>query len=129
MKAFTCDVVFSVGDPGQCGEMPIECPVGGETIIMGSVECMHEPVRRAIEAAGAEEALDVMETRADGVELVLTDVVMPRKGGRELADELRRRWPGLPVIFMSGYADQAMANYAHDTRRGALVCAWAAEFI
>jgi hypothetical protein len=45
--------VFSVGDRGQCGEMPIECPVGGETITMGSVECMHEPLRRAIETQGS----------------------------------------------------------------------------
>ncbi|HEX7132909.1 MAG TPA: hypothetical protein VF228_10050, partial [Iamia sp.] len=44
--------VFSVGDPGQCGEMPISCPVGSDTVTMGSVECMHEPVRRAIEAQG-----------------------------------------------------------------------------
>ena len=44
--------VFSVGDRNQCGDMPIECPVGGETVTMGSVECNHEPVRRAIEAQG-----------------------------------------------------------------------------
>lgn len=44
--------VFSVGDRGQCGETPIDCTVGDETITLGSVECMHEPVRRAIEAQG-----------------------------------------------------------------------------
>lgn len=44
--------VFSIGDPGQCGEQEIECPLGADTVTMGAVDCMHEPLRRAIEAEG-----------------------------------------------------------------------------
>ncbi|HEY8584206.1 MAG TPA: ATP-binding protein [Capillimicrobium sp.] len=56
-----------------------------------------------VAAADAREALAVAE-RPD---LLLTDVVMPGMPGNELAEELRRRWPGLPVLLMSGYTDEA----------------------
>ena len=36
---------------------------------------------------------------------MLTDIVMPGMSGRRLAELLRRRQPGLPVLFMSGYSD------------------------
>ena len=36
-------------------------------------------------------------------DLIVADVVMPELGGRELAAEIERRWPGIPVIFTSGY--------------------------
>ena len=39
------------------------------------------------------------------VDLLLTDVAMPGMNGGELADIVRGRWPGLPIIFISGYAD------------------------
>jgi two-component system, cell cycle sensor histidine kinase and response regulator CckA len=40
---------------------------------------------------------------------VLTDVTMPGMGGYELVQQLRARRPGLRVLFMSGYADRALA--------------------
>jgi CheY-like chemotaxis protein len=47
-------------------------------------------------------ALAVWEQHGPAIDLVLTDLEMPNLGGRELADQLRRRRPGLPVLFMSG---------------------------
>lgn len=45
--------VWSVGDPGQCGQRPMQCPLpGGAVVTMGSVDCLHEPLRQAIAAAG-----------------------------------------------------------------------------
>lgn len=59
------------------------------------------------EASTGREALAVFERNADRVEIVLTDVVMPEMGGRELAAALRAQRPALPILFMSGYADDA----------------------
>lgn len=55
-----------------------------------------------LSASSASEALDLFE-RHPGVDLLLTDVVMPGGGGPELARQLLERRPGLPVIYMSGY--------------------------
>jgi CheY-like chemotaxis protein len=46
----------------------------------------------------------------DTFDLLLTDLVLPGIGGPELAERLRLRHPGLKVLFMSGYADEALAR-------------------
>jgi signal transduction histidine kinase len=51
------------------------------------------------------EALDNLERDYEGIDLLLSDVRMPAMGGPELARELRRRFPGLPVLFISGYCE------------------------
>ncbi|WP_285556754.1 PAS domain-containing hybrid sensor histidine kinase/response regulator [Actinoplanes regularis] len=48
-------------------------------------------------------ALSLVEQ--EHVDLLLTDIIMPEMNGRDLADALRRKDPGLPVIYMSGYSD------------------------
>ncbi len=49
------------------------------------------------------EALELLSTFSCDPDLVLTDVVMPEMSGGELAEELARRRPDLPILFMSGY--------------------------
>lgn len=56
------------------------------------------------QAADAEEALQWMEKQPP--ELLLTDIVMPGMSGLTLAAHAHRQWPGLRVMFMSGYASQ-----------------------
>ena len=58
-----------------------------------------------IAAADGEEALAATERLASAPALLLTDVLMPRLGGRELASRLRDRYPGLPIVYMSGYSE------------------------
>ncbi|NDY42918.1 response regulator [Dissulfurirhabdus thermomarina] len=65
-------------------------------------------------AASGEEALALMEGEDGPFDLLLTDVVMPGMNGRDLAEEARLRWPGLKVVFMSGYADTYLV--LHDIR-------------
>lgn len=57
------------------------------------------------EAGGAEEALALLAA-GGRFDVVLTDVAMPGADGVELAAELRRRRPGLPILFMTGHADR-----------------------
>ncbi len=54
-------------------------------------------------ASNAAEALACAELHRGEIHLLLTDVVMPGGNGAELAGQLTARYPGLPVLFMSGY--------------------------
>lgn len=63
-----------------------------------------------VECADAESALRAFESRKGQFDLLLTDVVMPKKDGRELADELLREAPRLRVLFMSEYTENAIVE-------------------
>ena len=66
---------------------------------------------QVIQAENADEALLLGERESERIDLILTDVVMPSLSGRELADRLRERWPGMKVLFMSGYTDDTMVHH------------------
>jgi two-component system cell cycle sensor histidine kinase/response regulator CckA len=59
-------------------------------------------------AATAEDALDLMQT--EPFDILVTDVALPGRSGPELAREVRQRFPGRPVLFMSGHPMNAMAE-------------------
>jgi len=61
-------------------------------------------------AANGGEALLLMEEKGLKPHLILTDVIMPNMGGKELIDRLRRTEPGLRVLYMSGYPEDAIAE-------------------
>jgi CheY-like chemotaxis protein len=60
-----------------------------------------------LEAGNGEEALRVAREYGDPIDLLLTDVVMPEMGGRELAQILTRERPTTRVLYTSGYPDTA----------------------
>ena len=62
------------------------------------------------EAVNAVEALALIE-RDPFFDLVITDVVMPQMSGKELYNELVKREPGVRVLFISGYTDDALAHH------------------
>lgn len=62
-----------------------------------------------IEARNGLEALSICEKEGDKFDLLMTDVVMPEMGGRELAEELTKKLPNLRILFTSGYTDDAAA--------------------
>jgi PAS domain S-box-containing protein len=66
-------------------------------------------VRRA---GGADEALRLLDEE-DSFDVVFTDVVMPGMDGIEFAQEIRKRWPNMPVVLTSGYSQAATAQAAH----------------
>ena len=64
-----------------------------------------------LDAANGNEALELLERHAGPIQLLLTDVIMPDMGGKELADRLHGSHPGMKVLFTSGYTDDAIVHY------------------
>ena len=58
---------------------------------------------QVVAAEDGRAALDMLDSRAVRPDLLITDVVMPRLNGRQLSDAVGERWPGLPVLFISGH--------------------------
>ncbi|MBV8201952.1 MAG: response regulator [Acidobacteria bacterium] len=67
---------------------------------------------RVLAAAGAGEALEVARRNQGAIDLLLTDVTMPRIKGPELAAALLAEQPGMRVIYMSGYSERALPSGA-----------------
>ena len=62
-----------------------------------------------VAADDAHQALRLVEQKTH-VDLLLTDLVMPQMSGRELAERVREQSPTVRVLFMSGYADEAVSR-------------------
>jgi two-component system cell cycle sensor histidine kinase/response regulator CckA len=60
-----------------------------------------------LEASGGEEALEIVKSGASKIDLIITDVVMPNMDGPTMVRNVKASHPDLPVIFMSGYAEEA----------------------
>ena len=93
---------------------------GSETIVVVEDDAsLRELVRLMLEgsgyevlaAASGEHAARLCAEHPGGVELLLTDVVMPEVNGRVLAERLEALFPELRVLFMSGYSDEAVFRH------------------
>lgn len=71
---------------------------------------------RTLEASDGQQALDMFTVHASKIVMVVTDVVMPRMGGIELAHRLRKANPDLPILFVTGYVEQSDA--LHESAAG-----------
>jgi GAF domain-containing protein/CheY-like chemotaxis protein len=58
---------------------------------------------RVLTAADGEEALEIYERQADGIALVISDMVLPVMGGIDLYQTLRERWPEVKMLFITGH--------------------------
>ncbi|HUG40165.1 MAG TPA: ATP-binding protein [Longimicrobiales bacterium] len=65
---------------------------------------------RVLPAADGHAALAILARAGHEIRIVVTDVVMPGMSGGELARHIERERPGMPVLFLSGYADEAVAG-------------------
>ena len=74
-----------------------------------------------LEAGGAAEALTLFEQHRATVDLLLTDVVMPKMGGPELANQLCALKPGLRVIFISGFTGEDISRRGPLARNATIV--------
>jgi CheY-like chemotaxis protein len=66
---------------------------------------------QVLAASNGAEALAISRDLQCDIKLMITDVVMPQIGGRELAERVLRIRPSLPVLFMSGYTDDAIVRH------------------
>ena len=99
---------------------PDELPLGTETVFLVEDEpvvrsmasrVLREQGYTVLESENGVEALRVAEERASGeLHLLLTDVVMPLMGGRDLAERLGRQHPETRVLYTSGYTDEAVVR-------------------
>jgi CheY-like chemotaxis protein len=66
---------------------------------------------KVLEAENGEDALRVSEAHDGPIDLLITDVVMPKMSGKEAADRLQPLYPQMKVIYMSGYTDNAIVQH------------------
>jgi CheY-like chemotaxis protein len=74
-------------------------------------EILEEAGHVVLPAANPEDALAAVRSHAGPVQVMLTDVVLPRMGGRDLAAQVEALRPGLRVLYMSGYTDEAIVHH------------------
>ncbi|GAA4605986.1 PAS domain S-box-containing protein [Actinoplanes octamycinicus] len=112
----------ATGHPAISTE-PAAAPVPGtaphETILMAEDEddlrvttgrILTRAGYRVLIASGGDQALHLASTHEGPIDLLLTDVIMPKMTGNELAARLRALRPDLPVLYMSGYAEPVLAE-------------------
>jgi two-component system, cell cycle sensor histidine kinase and response regulator CckA len=100
--------------PPERPAAPEQTLAGTETILVVEDE---EPVRnltrriltakgyQVLEAASGSDAIELLAARTGAIDLLVSDVIMPGMGGRQLAERLLAQRPGLKVLFVSGYTD------------------------
>ncbi len=96
---------------------PSEASGSGETVLLvEDEESVRELVRltltargyKVLEAENGESGLSIAEACKDHIDILITDVVMPGIGGRELAKKLLTLRPGISVLYLSGYTEDAV---------------------
>jgi PAS domain S-box-containing protein len=97
-----------------------DAPGGSETVLLvedeDAVRALGRLVLRqggydVLEARDGGEALRLCAGHAGPIHLLVSDVVMPGLGGRQLAERLAESRPGMKVLFMSGYIDDAVVRH------------------
>ena len=119
-----------VHEPSEAhGDLPVSLTAAGGTetvLLVEDEDSVRQLVRetlesrgyRVLEAGNGQAALTVAANHPDTIHLVITDVVMPGLNGHELIQQLQPTRPGIKVLYLSGYAQDAFSTpLAADTPR------------
>ncbi len=94
-------------------------PRGSETILLVEDEdALRNLARRVleingyrvIEASNGQEAIEVCEQQTGQIDLVVTDIIMPKMGGVELVNHMKTSCPGIKILFITGYTDNTLIH-------------------
>jgi two-component system, cell cycle sensor histidine kinase and response regulator CckA len=106
--------------PEQQRAETLKTPSGTETVLLAEDEESVRALARlalqshgfaVVEARDGQEALVVCQRQDQTIHLLVTDVVMPKISGRQLVDQVLALRPGLKVLYLSGYTDDAVVRH------------------
>ncbi|MDL1962856.1 MAG: PAS domain S-box protein [Deltaproteobacteria bacterium] len=104
-------------EPEEKGQTPVNNSGGSETVLIveddDSLRKLAQNVLqqhgyKVLDAENGEDALRVSQAHEGAIHLMIADVVMPRMGGKKVAERLKLLYPRMKVIYMSGYTDNAI---------------------
>lgn len=110
------EAVAAVAEPKEervvvAGDETVLVAEDNEVVRNMTVSVLARQGYRVYSGASGEEALKILEGYGGKVDLLLTDVVMPGMNGRELYTRVSERYPGIRVLYMSGYSDDVIAHH------------------
>ncbi|AMV29198.1 Blue-light-activated protein [Gemmata sp. SH-PL17] len=106
--------------PRSAAAETASAPRGAETVLLVEDDAGVRGVAKialrthgyeVLEADCGADAVRVIARHPGVIHLLITDVVMPGVGGREVAEAVRARYPGVKVVYMSGYTDDAVVRH------------------
>ncbi len=112
--------VVEAASPAAAEAVSVPLPRGSETVlVVEDEEGVRKLVRSVLELNGyhvleadsGETALEISSAHEGEIELLVTDVIMPKMSGRDLAEALVLLRPSIKVLFLSGYADRAIIEH------------------
>jgi len=120
IKIFLPRVLSATEETVVCKPRQLKQASGEQTILVVEDDnAVRSLVKRILESLGYKvitasnggEAILTCEQYTHNIDLLLTDVIMPQMNGRELTERIHKISPGIRVLFMSGYTDNAIANH------------------
>lgn len=88
-----------------------------DAVRMFSARALRDKGYRVVEASNGESAIEFVKKEEQTIDLIITDIVMPKMDGPTLVENIRKYLPDIKVIFISGYAEDSLrASLANDIR-------------
>src|SRR5437879_4451305 len=111
---------FAVSENGSTMDGPFDAPIGSETVLVVDDEplvlrlccsILERQGYHVLSAGSAQEALGFCENGEPAPQLLLSDVIMPKLKGTELAERVWRIHPEMRVLYMSGFDGREIPEY------------------